>query len=601
MKRAFLNINMSSLSNLNMRVLYNSLKTNYIRMNNLKNTAVVLLLCVLLSSCDFIKPEEFTLRSADQISGNMTYLPSLRVAPYSFLPSGYNTIGNSWLASACDEAEEVKETESIQNFNFGNWNQYSNPDNVWSKNYQGIRKANDFTQLTDTLTWSDFKLSNPTEYSKRVYNINMWRREMYFLRGFFYFELIKRYGGVPLVKEKLDVQGKLDSIKGLKRNSFAECVDYIVDQCDTAAKYLLVTQASADYGTPTKGAALALKARTLLYAASDLYNKSGNTNPALGYTDANRQQRWVKAAEASKAVLDMAPATYVLNSSYPNLFLLGSAFNKEVIFERRMGSLNSFEAANYSIGFNGGNTGTCPTQNLVDAYEMKSDGSAFDWSNPIQAADPYANRDPRLAMTVLANNATFNGRKIEPWEGGKDGLPLTRASKTGYYLRKYVVENLDLTKSQVSYHQWICFRLAEMYLNYAEAMNEAFGPDDKSTYTLAAREAVNMVRARTGVAMPAIPIGLTKDQFRTRLRNERRVELAFEDHRYWDVRRWGIGASAIGGTVKGVKVTKVTDTQFAYLPFPVETRTYKPQMDLYPIPQEEVVKSNGNITQNPGW
>ena len=128
--------------------------------------------------------------------------------------------------------------------------------------------------MTDTITWKEFQLSNPTGYADRVYRTKMWRNEMYFLRAYFYFELIKRYGGVPLVKEKLDVKGKLDSIIGLKRNSFAECVDYIVDQCDTAAKYLNVTQVAADYGSPTKGAALALKARTLLYASSDLFNKT---------------------------------------------------------------------------------------------------------------------------------------------------------------------------------------------------------------------------------------------------------------------------------------------------------------------------------------
>jgi hypothetical protein len=567
---------------------------------------IALLLSLLFTACDFIAPEDFTLRSVDQVKRNYSNLGSLRVAPFGYLPSGYNTIGvlgngtgGSWFASASDEAEEVSVAEAIQNFNIGNWNQYSNPDNVWEKNYKGIRTANDFTQIADTITWYEWKLSNPTAYNERVFRTKMWLNEMYFLRGFFYFELIKRYGGVPLIKEKLNVVTSLDSIKKIKRSSFADCVDYIVDQCDTAAKYLAVTQAAADYGAPTKGAALALKARTLLYAASDLYNKSGNSDPVLGYTDGNRQQRWIRAAEACKAVLDMAPATYTLNASYPALFQLGSALNKEVIFERRLGTSNTFEAANYSIGFNGGNTGTCPSQNLVDAYEMK-DGSKFDWSNPLHAADPYANRDPRLAMTVVLNNSTFNKRTIELWEGGIDGLPLNRASKTGYYLNKYVTQNLDLTKNQTYYHQWICFRLTEIYLDYAEALNEAYGPDDKSTYTLTAREAVNMVRARAGVAMPAIPLGLTKDQFRDRLRNERRVELAFEEHRYWDVRRWGIGTSAFNEDLRGVKITN-TGTGFTYSPYVVESRTFKPEMDLYPIPYEEVLKSNGNIIQNPGW
>jgi len=581
-------------------------------MKFIKTLSIVLLVSTLFAACEYIKPEEFTLLSIDRVYGNMAYLANARVAPYSYLPSGYNTIGNSWLASASDEAEEIYPFESIQNLNSGVWNQYSNPDNAWSRNYQGIRAANDFTQMTDTVSWYQYKLSDPGEYTTRVNNTKKWRNEMYFLRGYFYFELIKRYGGVPLIKTKLNPNADLDAIKKLKRNGFGTCVEYIVSQCDTAAKYLAVTQAAAYYGNPTKGSALALKARTLLYAASDLFNKAGNSDTLLGYTDANWQMRWDRAAKACKAVLDMSPVTYKLHTDYKALFLLGSGTNAEIIFERRVGVQNSFEKANYSVGFNGGNTGTCPSQNLVDAYEMKTDGSTFDWSNPAHSANPYANRDPRLALTVVLNNSNFaaNGatRPIELWEGGKDGLPLDRASKTGYYLKKYVVENLDLTKNQTTYHQWIAFRLAEVYLNYAEAMNEAYGPDAKPasldgkvTYTLSAREAVNLVRARTGVAMPPFPLGMTKEAFRTRLRNERKVELAFEDHRYWDVRRWAIGTTAIGGEIKGVKITKVDATNFTYAPYVIEQRTFIPKMDLYPIPQEEVVKSNGNIVQNPGW
>jgi hypothetical protein len=571
-------------------------------MNLYKNAGIFIIAGLCCCACDFTDPEEYTFRSADQIKSNMNYLPPLRAAAYVNLPQGYNTIGRSWLAAACDEAEEITVSEQIQNFNIGNWNLYTNPDNTWSTNYAGIRNANNFTQLTNDVTWEEFRLSNPTAYADRVYRTKMWRNEMFFLRAFYYFELVKRYAGVPLVTEKLDVNKDADMIIKMNRASFSECIQYITDQCDTAANKLVVTQLLADAGAPTKGAALALKARTLLYAASDLFNKSGNNDPVLGYTDNNRQQRWIKAAEAAWEVIKMAPATYQLNSSYPALFTLGSAQSREVIFERRMGLLNTFEAANYSIGFNGGGTGTCPTQNLVDAYEMKSDGYSFDWNDPNQKANPYTDRDPRLAMTVVTNNTTFNGRVIEIWEGGKDGNPIYKTSKTGYYLKKYVIPGLDLTKDEQSYHQWIYFRLAEMYLNYAEAMNEAYGPDyTDGTLTMSARDAVNMVRNRSDVKMPEFPVGMMPDEFRTKLRNERRVELAFEDHRYWDVRRWNLGASVIGGTINGVKVAKVNDTEFNYTPFVVETRVFEPKMDLYPIPADEIIKSGGNIKQNPNW
>ncbi len=584
----------------NREMLFSSIKEKLKleRMKNIKYSILIILLAF-ASSCNFVDPEEFTIRSEDQIAGNWDYIRSLHMTPYSFMPKGYNTISNSWLASASDEAEEVDENKSIQRFNVGNWNQYSNPDDRWEDMYKGIRAAHDFIRLTDTITWKSYRLSDPSKYSDRVYYTKMYRKEMFFLRAFFYFELIKRYGGVPLVTKKLDVQD-LDDVKSLQRDSFSDCVDYIVNQCDTAARYLLTTQNSSDYGVPTKGAALALKARTLLYAASDLYNKSGNTDPTLGYTDDNRSERWLKAAEACKEVLDMSPGVYTLNGSYSDLFLLGSAFNKEVIFERRYGFRNSFETLNYSVGFNGGKTGTCPSQNLIDAYEM-SDGSAFDWSNPTHSENPYLNRDPRLAMTIVTNNSTFNSRTMEMWNGGLDGPPIDHVTKTGYYLKKHLVENLDLSKDQTAFHQWIFFRLAEFYLNYAEAMNEVYGPDDNGGMELTAREAVNIVRSRSGVNMPEFPLGMTQSNFRERLRNERRVELAFEDHRYWDVRRWGIASSTLGADIKGVNVTKGSDGVMSYEPFTLESRTYSSKMDFYPIPEKEVLKSDGNITQNPGW
>lgn len=573
-------------------------------MKYLNKIIVFCLSGILLSACDFIAPEEFTIRSADQINSNWNYIPNLRLAPYYYLPLGYNNIGKGWLSNACDESEHGWDNENIQSFNIGNWNQFSNPDEVWARNYQGIRKANDFLYLTDTLTWSDFKLSNPTEYDKRIKYTKQYRDEMSFLKAFFYFELIKRYGGVPLVTEKLQYNGNTDELKSYKRASFESCVNYITAQCDTAAKYLPITQAASDNGSPTKGAALALKARMLLYAASDIFNKTDNTDSIIGYlSGGDRQQRWKKAALAANAVFGITPK-YALHTDYRTLFTLGTTQNTEVIFQRLMGNSNTFETNNYTIGFNSGQTGTCPTQNLIDAYEMTAagGGGSFDWSNPVHAAKPYLNRDPRLASTVVLNNTTYNGRTIEIWQGGLDGLPLQHASKTGYYLKKYLSENLNLSTAQVSFKQWVYFRLAEVYLNYAEALNEAYGPDYKdASFTLSAREAINRVRARIGVGMPAIPTGLSQSIFRERVRNERRVELAFEDHRYWDVRRWLLGATAIGGEIRGVNIIKNVGNTFTYTPVTIENRVYSQKMELYPIPNAEVVKSNGNVKQNPNW
>lgn len=567
-------------------------------------TAISGFLLMISFGCSYLEPEALSLTSRYDVVTNFTNITRLRNNMFTSLPEGYNSNGNSWRACASDEAEDVNETEAIQDFNTGNWNIYTNPDDAWARNYQGIRKTFDFLDATDTITFNELKIPDPVTYTSRVANLKMWRAEAQFLLAFYYFELVKRYGGVPIVNRKLNIVSDNDYMLSLKRNSFEECVNYITRLCDSSAISLplkLSDVANADWGRPTVGAALALKARTLTYAASDLFNQASNKNPLVGYVDQNRTDRWRKAASANKAVLDLMPlAPYSFNTTYSALFQLKTLRNNEVIFERRYPASNTFETLNYPIGYQTGRTGTCPTQNLVDAYEMKT-GVPFDWNNPVHTSDPYANRDPRLLQTIIVNNSVWKGSNVQLWEGGINGKPLFRASKTGYYLKKYVDETLNLATGQTSAKQWIYFRLSENYLNYAEAMNEAFGPTLLDTFKVNALQAVNAVRTRTGIAMPAIPATLTKDQLREKIRNERRVELAFEDHRFWDVRRWMIGPSSLGSTIRGVSITKLPSGAFNYIPFDLESRSFTDKMYLYPIPQSEVIKTNGNIEQNPGW
>jgi len=573
-------------------------------MKKIQKLILIVTTAMLFAACNFLEPEALSLTSATNVFSNNSNITMLRNNMFTFLPDGYANIGNSWLASATDEAEDVNETESIQNLNNGNWNMYSNPDNVWTKNYQGIRKTCDFLLGTDTITWAEYKVNDPVNYAARMQKLKYWRSEAKFLQAFFYFELVKRYGGVPIVDRKLDIITDYDYMVTAKRDSFSKCINYIVTLCDSAAKYLPVKQtdvANTDWGVPTRGAAQALKARALLYAASDLFNQTGNTNAAIGYTDDKRTERWVKAAVANKAVLNlMASVPYSFQSTYSALFLLKTVRSNEVIWERRYPASNTFETLNFPVGYQSGKTGTCPTQNLVDAYEM-TNGTTFDWTNPVHAANPYANRDPRLLQTVIVNNSIWKTTNVQLWQGGINGKPIYHASKTGYYLKKYVDESLNLTTGLTSAKQWIYFRLAESYLNYAEAMNEAFGPNAADTLKITAIQAINSVRTRAGIALTALPTTLTKDDLRLKIRRERRVELAFEDHRFWDVRRWKIAESTLGSTVQGVNITKELNGTFTYVPFNLEKRVFDLKMYLYPIPQSEIVKGNGNMVQNPGW
>ena len=581
---------------------------------NRKNIVIVLLTALSITSCNYLEPDALSLKYKEDIFQNLGYIDQVLNSAYSNLPAGYNDIDASWIASASDEAEEVDATRQIQNFNVGNWGAFYNPDDAWSNCYKGIRKTCDFLEGTDTISWYAYKGNNDVEYNRRVTLLKQNRAEVKYLQAFYYFELVKRYAGVPLVNRKLDINTDGALISDITRESFESCVNYVVQLCDSVIAcpqlpVIWITPTNDGYaGRASGGAAMALKSRMLLYAASDLYNQPG-LNAAHGYTDvsdAARKLRWERAAKAAYDLI--ATNKFSLHTNYNSLFITGSSRSLEIIMEQRYGTDNVFDKANYPIGFEKGATGTCPSQNLVDAYEMKADGSAFDWSNPVQAASPYVGRDPRLLMTILTNNVSFGNpaRNVQLWQGGLDGLPRNRASKTGYYLKKWVNPALDFSLNNTTYHQWIYFRLGEIYLNYAEAMNEAYKDPTFKNATAglpkSAIEAINLVRSRFGVSMPGIPTTTDYAGFTKRIRNERRVELAFEGQRWFDVRRWMIGSTTFGADLRGVSIVKVDATNFSYTPTTVEKRIFDDsKMNLYPIPQSEINKTNGSIIQNPNW
>ncbi|WP_040005996.1 RagB/SusD family nutrient uptake outer membrane protein [Fibrisoma limi] len=559
----------------------------------------VLAAVVGLSSCEDLERELITDITGQQLIRSYDYTLNRLNSIYTDVPAGYLQIDGAMTASATDEAEHTLETSNVQKFNNGSWNAIDIPDNGWVNFYRGVRKANQFLVATDSVNLDQYRLdptpAAQTTYQNRLNDIRRWKYEARFLRAYFYFELIKRYGGVPLFTKALTIN---DNFADVKRSSLAECISFITAECDSAARNLPVTYAATDLGRATRGAALSLKSRVLLYAASDLFNTSswagGYTNLDLVTLPAgDRTARWKAAADAAKAVIDLAGTGYALHNNYRNLFITNSYTLPEIIFARRNSASNEFERANYPIGYDLGNSGTTPSQNLVDAYEM-SNGTRFDWNNPTHAANPYANRDPRLGLNIILNNTTYKGRPVEAWIGGRDGQGVVNATRTGYYLKKYVNENLNLLLNNTSVYSWNIFRLAEIFLNYAEALNEySPGHADIKTY-------VDRVRARTGVALPALSAGLSQAEMRERIRNERRVELAFEDHRGWDVRRWMIGPQTLGAPLLGVEITRRADGTFQYKPVEVEKRVFEPKMYLYPIPQGELNASKG-LVQNPGW
>ena len=295
--------------------------------------------------------------------------------------------------------------------------------------------------------------------------------------------------------------------------------------------------------------------------------------------------------------LNAVDATYALgNETF-------ATESRGVIFAIRQEADNAFERANFPAGYEGGHSGVCPSLNLVEAFDM-ADGTPYNRAaNLVDIMDP-TKRDPRFEKTLLYNGATFKDATVETFYGGRNGLPLDEASPTSFYLRKYLKESTSLTTGSVTsfQHIWPVLRLAEVYLNYAEALFEATGnPDFKGglsgmNYTLSPVEAVNLVRA--AVAMPGLPAGLDADTFRARLRNERRVELAFEGHRFWDLRRWKTGAQA--KEVYGLQITKAGDGTLTCTPKLLQTRIWDEKMNFYPISEVERHK-HANLQQNSGW
>jgi len=552
----------------------------------------------LFTGCeDYLDPQVITYESYDQVTSSYNYTKQRLASVYSEIQSGFTRIDGAMLASASDEAEHTLETSSIHQFNIGSWNSFFNPDDVWAQYYRGIYKANQFLVSADSVDLDVYKYDPEKEevYQTYLEEITRWKYEARFLRALFYSELIKRYGGVPIIISAGSVDQDFSLVK---RNTLEECIQFVSDECDSCATVLPVRPMQLeDMGRATRGAALALKSRMMLYAASDLFNTPswapGFSNAEYISLSGDRQTRWQKAANAAKAVIDLSGARYALSENYGDLYGSDNFRDKEVIFSDRAGSSNEFEVANFPIGFKLGNSGTTPSQNLVDAYEDITGLPITDPGSVYDPEDPYANRDPRLKASIVTNNAMFANRPVECFTGGLDGPPIARATRTGYYLNKYINQGLDLETGQTSVHSWIIFRLAEIYLNYAEALNESDPANpDIATY-------VNEVRLRAG--MPELPAGLSQDMMRERIRHERRIELAFEEHRIWDLRRWMSAQDVLSSPLEGVQITRnPADSTFSYERVIVENRVFRPEMYLYPIPQSELAIASGMI-QNPIW
>lgn len=544
---------------------------------------------------------------------------------YSFVPDDSNPVSaNPWIGTS-DEADLTWSSSPSYQVNIGNMNASNVIYDRWGNYYQGIRSATYFINHINENV--EIRTLNGQEL------IDQYQAEARFLRAYFYTLLMKQYGPVILMGEDVSPPDALAVDMQIARSPYDECVNYVSSELDKAAQVLpLIPQrngqtSDAEYGRITKGIALAVKSRLLLYAASPLYN--GNKDLA-GFTTIDGKpliaqtydaQKWKRAADAAKAVIDLDLYTlYKDPSGNPIKSLDGlffNSWNSEQIFVRKGNDQKQWDV-HATPRQAGGWSGLGPTQETVDSYFM-SDGllpsestlyseTGFTTVNGVQVYNMYMNREPRFYHGVTYNNSIWQGGTMKSpaaisffnlGPNGRKGHP-TDFSKTGYLIRKNVGPQTNIGSGGNGQDQsrvLILFRLGEIYLNYAEALNEVEpGAPDVLTYLNKIRERAGIPTYGPGTNQVPVPAGQTGMQ--AKIHAERRIELAYEGHRFFDIRRWKI-APQVMGVMHGMDVGE--DGNNFYKRVPTTTpHIFRSGYYWWPITQYEIDR-NPKIIQNPSW
>lgn len=510
------------------------------------------------------------------------------------------------LCSATDEAVYSHQGNAIESYYNGSWSPTNANGSIWYTCWDAISYCNLFLDEFTGLTFPDHKYEK--DYNDNMIKYENYKYEVRFMRAYFYFLLVRQYGGVPLITKYMNAEESNNQ----PRVSADEIFAFIDKECYEIKDSIIQNYSGAyvslenEPGRVNNLGVLALRARAALYNASPLFSQ--------GKTDAEKKELWHQAALLNKECIDACKERSMrLSKDYASLFATDNYMNsestKELIFARRVAASNSFEKYNFPIGINEAGGGNCPTENLVSAYEMTNGLPITDPYSGYDPNNPYAGRDARLAVTVAVNGekwpTTLPTDALETWVGGANSRSVPYGTPTGYYLKKYVNGETKISGTGVTSttHTWHLFRLGQVYLDYAEALFNYAG-DGYSTpdgFTMSAAEAINVVRDRAG--QPPLPTGLNKEEFLKRYENERFVELAFEGHRMFDVRRW-MKAPEYFVNIKVMEITK-TDDQLTFTPVTnpsyITKRSWGGEYQyLWPIPQAEVLKS-GALEQNPGW
>jgi starch-binding outer membrane protein, SusD/RagB family len=544
---------------------------------------------------------------------------------FTYTTAAGTTIPCGGLDAACDESE-ISHTYSTAALSFalGSINAGNVPDGSANGN---VASADAFYMCYTQIRACNQIFANISRVPIKSTNKAQMLAEARFLRAWYYFILLEHYGGVPIVGNAIYTYTQDIPTT---RATFAQLVTYITTQCDTAAQTLPTIQTGLNYGRASGGACLALKARTLLFAASPLFNKpstisaqapsdiaSAAVKPLVGYPSYD-PTRWAAAEAAIYAVIQLNDYSLYTDSAYlsgygeevPFQYLFTQRYNTEYIFQQMYSTNNNFLEDLFDPPSRSGANGAYPYQGTVDAFPMANGKAITDPTSGYDPTNPYTGRDPRLHCTInydqsLMGNRTPNGQiaGYSPINiyltnvngvltGGTDAI--YQATTTGYYNNKML--DPDAVAAAVFNPTARCIpliRYAEVLLEYAEAANENEGP------TTLVYQAVNAVRQRAGLNPFQLPTGLTQDQMRAAIQTERQCELAYEGYRFFDVRRWLIANQTENIEAQGMQVVRTTTTA-TYTIIPVRQHNFQTRMYLWPFPQTEIGKGGG-LLQNPGY
>jgi len=572
---------------------------------------------LLWTSCELLEPVDENYSTFDRVLNDPAYGEGLLNYGYTRIP----TNSFSFNDVATDDAVSNDRASNYMRMATGEWSPMFDPMGQWSNCLMGIMSVNRFIPLIDKIGW---RPSNPQVHQLYIRRLS---GEAYGLRALLKYHLLVTVAGegangqmlgIPIINEYLEK----DADFNIPRATFTESINSIYADIAQALSFLTMD----DYKSITSAAALPPG-----LAGTDI----ANYNIVFGNESAQRiSGRIVKALRAKVALLEASPAfskdpaLWVKAANYAGelLFTIGGvtgmdndghrffqksftdAVNlaattpvdqKEMIWRTRKVLSNNRESANFPpLLYGSGRTN--PTQNLVDAFPMANGYPITDSRSNYNPSKPYDGRDPRLQLYVICNGSTWKGTTIWTGVGGKenrkDSIPTS--TRTGYYLKKLLVENVNMnpTGTSTENHYEVHFRYTDIFLSYAEAANEAWGPNGKGGFEFSARDVIRAIRKRAGITQPdAYLDGITTtEDMRQLIRNERRLELCFEGYRFWDLRRWKANITEVA---RGVEINSDA-TEFRYVN--VEQRLYKDYMYSGPVPNTEIVKYS-NLVQNKGW